>query len=56
MTEVPEGAKVVATNDFCENAALLYDDRMFTVQAHPEFPNSFVDGSDAHPRSRPCAR
>ncbi len=41
---VPQSAKVVATNAFCENAALLYDDRMFTVQAHPEFPNSFVDG------------
>jgi GMP synthase-like glutamine amidotransferase len=44
VVKVPEAAKVVATNDFCENAALLYDDRMFTVQAHPEFPNSFVDG------------
>ena len=44
VVKVPPAAKVVATNDFCENAALLYDDRMFTVQAHPEFPNSFVDG------------
>jgi GMP synthase-like glutamine amidotransferase len=44
VTEKPEGAKVLATNDFCENAALLYDDRMFTVQAHPEFRNEFVDG------------
>lgn len=44
VVNVPEGAKVVATNEFCENAALLYDDRMFSVQAHPEFPNSFVDG------------
>jgi GMP synthase-like glutamine amidotransferase len=44
VVEVPEGAEVVATNEFCENAALLYDDRMFSVQAHPEFPNSFVEG------------
>ena len=44
VVEVPKAAKVVATNGFCENAALLYDDRMFTVQAHPEFPNSFLDG------------
>lgn len=44
VTAKPEGAQVLATNDFCENAALLYDDRMFTVQAHPEFPNAFVEG------------
>jgi GMP synthase-like glutamine amidotransferase len=37
-------AKVIASNDFCANAALLYDDRAFTVQAHPEFRSDFVDG------------
>ncbi len=40
----PEGARVIASNDFCTNAALLYDDRAFTVQAHPEFRPEFVDG------------
>jgi hypothetical protein len=35
---------VIASNPFCENAALLYDDRMLTVQAHPEFRPDFVDG------------
>jgi GMP synthase (glutamine-hydrolysing) len=40
----PEAAAVVGANDFCANAALLYDDRMFTVQAHPEFQAEFVDG------------
>ncbi|MFN7224830.1 MAG: type 1 glutamine amidotransferase [Paracoccaceae bacterium] len=40
----PEGAKVIASNAFCENAALLYDDRALTVQAHPEFSPTFVDG------------
>ena len=44
VTEKPEGAKVVATTEFCENAALLYDDRMFTVQPHPEFRNDFLRG------------
>jgi GMP synthase-like glutamine amidotransferase len=44
VTVKPEGAKVVATTDFCENAALLYDDRMFTVQPHPEFRNDFLQG------------
>ncbi|MCF8484538.1 MAG: type 1 glutamine amidotransferase [Rhodobacteraceae bacterium] len=44
VTEVPKGAKVVASNAFCENAALLYDDRAFSVQAHPEFQREFVEG------------
>lgn len=44
VTRAPETAEVIARNDFCENAALLYDDRMFTVQAHPEFGPDFVDG------------
>jgi GMP synthase-like glutamine amidotransferase len=40
----PAGAKVIASNEFCSNAALLYDDRALTVQAHPEFRPEFVDG------------
>ena len=44
VVEAPPGATVIATNDFCTNAALLYDDRALTVQAHPEFRPEFVDG------------
>jgi GMP synthase-like glutamine amidotransferase len=44
VVKVPGTAKVIASNDFCANAALLYDDRAFTVQAHPEFRPEFVDG------------
>ena len=44
VTAVPKAAEVVASNDFCENAALLYDTRAFTVQAHPEFRDDFIDG------------
>jgi len=44
VTQVPVGAQVVAFNDFCQNAALVYGDRAFTVQAHPEFKPEFVDG------------
>jgi len=40
----PDTAEVVGSNDFCANAALLYDDRAFTVQPHPEFKPEFVDG------------
>lgn len=44
VTKVPEGATVCASNAFCENAALVYGDRAFTVQAHPEFKDEFIDG------------
>lgn len=44
VVEKPGNATVIARNDFCANAALLYDDRVLTVQAHPEFRPEFVDG------------
>lgn len=44
VVERPETAQIAASNEFCENAALVYDDRAFTVQAHPEFPDEFVEG------------
>lgn len=44
VTEVPPMAEVIASNDFCANAALLYGDRALTVQAHPEFRPEFIDG------------
>ena len=44
ITRVPNGAKVIATNNFCTNAALLYPGHALTVQAHPEFRPEFVDG------------
>ena len=44
VVEKPPEAEVVATHPFCANAALVYGDRAFTVQAHPEFGDAFVDG------------
>ena len=44
VIEKPANAKVIASNDFCANAALLYDNRALTVQAHPEFRPEFIDG------------
>lgn len=44
VATLPEGAEVVARNDFCENAALIYGDRAFSVQPHPEFDDAFVQG------------
>ena len=37
VTELPEGAEVVAESDFCRHAALLYPGRAYSVQPHPEF-------------------
>lgn len=44
VVERPAMAEVAACSAFCENAALVYGDRIFTVQAHPEFRSDFVDG------------
>ncbi|WP_323717444.1 type 1 glutamine amidotransferase [Paracoccus aminovorans] len=44
----PEGAEVAASSAFCENAALVYDDRALTVQAHPEFGDAFIEGLIVH--------
>lgn len=40
----PQDARVLASGDFCQNAALIYDDRAFTVQAHPEYGSGFIGG------------
>jgi len=40
----PEGAKTVSANRFCDHAALLYGDRAFTVQPHPEFTSAMIQG------------
>lgn len=42
VTRRPDGAAPVASNRFCENAALVYDTRAFTVQPHPEFNGGVV--------------
>ncbi|MCJ8140292.1 type 1 glutamine amidotransferase [Falsirhodobacter halotolerans] len=44
VTTRPEGAEVIGQSDFCANAALIYDDRALTVQAHPEFDDTVVRG------------
>ena len=41
---LPEDAQVAGRNEFCENAALIYGDRAYTVQAHPEFTDDFIRG------------
>ena len=43
VTVVPPDARVVASNDFCQNAALAYDGPAFSVQPHPEFNKPEMD-------------
>ena len=42
VTELPEGAQVIGSSDFCANAALLYDNRIYTIQPHPEFTSRMI--------------
>ena len=44
VTAIPSSATVVGSSDFCANAALLYDDQIWTIQPHPEFGSDFIDG------------
>ena len=39
VMKLPKDARVIAGNDFCKNAGLVYGDRAYTVQPHPEFSN-----------------
>ncbi|WP_295048159.1 type 1 glutamine amidotransferase [uncultured Paracoccus sp.] len=44
VVALPPDAQVAGRNAFCENAALVYGDRAFTVQAHPEFSDDVIQG------------
>lgn len=44
VVERPADATPLASNAHCENAALVYGTRAFTVQAHPEFDSTFIQG------------
>jgi GMP synthase (glutamine-hydrolysing) len=44
VVERPNGAEVIASTDFCENAGLLYGDTFWTIQPHPEYDSDFIEG------------
>ncbi len=48
VTARPADATVYASNEFCENAALVYGKRAFTVQPHPEYGAGFIGGLVEH--------
>lgn len=42
VVEAPARAQTVASNDFCQHAALLYEGKAYSVQPHPEFDSDAV--------------
>ncbi|MEL6464036.1 MAG: type 1 glutamine amidotransferase [Pseudomonadota bacterium] len=48
VVERPSGAKVIGSNAFCENAALVYGDRIWTIQPHPEFGSDMIEALAIH--------
>lgn len=44
VVEKPDCAEVFASTDFCANAGLLYGDRIWTIQPHPEYDSDFIAG------------
>ncbi|ATI42639.1 glutamine amidotransferase [Pacificitalea manganoxidans] len=48
VVERPADAETIASNDFCAHAALVYGDRVYTIQPHPEFGRGVIEGLIAH--------
>lgn len=44
VVEKPEEATVIARTEFCKYAGLRYDDRIWTIQPHPEYDSDFMSG------------
>lgn len=43
VVELPADAKVIGSNDFCANAALMYGNTIYTIQPHPEFDAKIME-------------
>lgn len=44
VVAIPDGAEVIASNEFCHHAGLSYGRQGLSVQWHPEFEAPFIDG------------
>ena len=44
VIDPPADSITVGSSDFCRHAALIYDNRILTIQPHPEFDQNFVKG------------
>ena len=48
VVDLPVGATVIASNDFCQNAALVIGKSILTIQPHPEFDRAMTQGLIEH--------
>ncbi|GGD43816.1 type 1 glutamine amidotransferase [Sinisalibacter lacisalsi] len=48
VVELPPGAQVIASNDFCRYAALVIGENVLTIQPHPEFTAEMIAGLIDH--------
>ena len=48
VVELPVGATVIASSDFCQNAALVIGKSILTIQPHPEFDRAMTQGLIEH--------
>jgi GMP synthase (glutamine-hydrolysing) len=48
VVTLPPAAEVIGSNDFCAYAALLYGNRAYSVQPHPEFTARMIEQLIAH--------
>ena len=44
VTALPDGAELLASSDFCENAAFVLGQQVLCFQGHPEFTHDFSRG------------
>lgn len=44
VVEAPEGAEVIASNEFCSIAGLRYGEKALTIQPHPEITKKYLGG------------
>jgi GMP synthase (glutamine-hydrolysing) len=44
VVALPDEAEVISSTPFCNNAALIYGERAFTLQPHPEIDRTYIKG------------
>ncbi|MEM9582399.1 MAG: type 1 glutamine amidotransferase [Pseudomonadota bacterium] len=42
ILDLPQDATVLASNAFCKHAALVYGDKAYSIQPHPEFQGAII--------------
>lgn len=48
VIDAPDGADIIASTDFCANAAMMIGGKILTIQPHPEFTAPLVAGLIEH--------